>query len=236
MSRLFAHFFATVVIGSCRVLKIEDEPRCCRAPPPVATIVFVRTGKPMTRPPSPPRQGRRPAPAKKIHYFQGSNKKHEFKTNDHVVYPTHGGRQSSPASRRRKSPARVWNCSSSSSRKDKMTLRVPTLKAKPSACASCPHREVVGPAPSTPSKGRARIKRTMWSRRAQKYQAKIDSGDLVSIAEVVRDLHRAGGQPEQSYSRTPALQKAPGPHSLRSGGRRKDRRAEPPSSASSGIR
>jgi len=49
-------------------------------------------------------------------------------------------------------------------------------------------------------KGRARIKRTMWSRRAQEYEAKINSGDLVAIAEVVRDLHRASGQPEQSYS------------------------------------
>ena len=49
-------------------------------------------------------------------------------------------------------------------------------------------------------KGRARIKRTMWSRRAQEYEAKINSGDLISIAEVVRDLHRADTQPEQSYS------------------------------------
>ena len=49
-------------------------------------------------------------------------------------------------------------------------------------------------------KGRARTSRGMWSRRAQEYEAKINSGDLVSIAEVVRDLHRASGQPEQSYS------------------------------------
>jgi CarD family transcriptional regulator len=49
-------------------------------------------------------------------------------------------------------------------------------------------------------KGRARVKRTMWSRRAQEYEAKINSGDLISIAEVVRDLHRGDGQPEQSYS------------------------------------
>jgi CarD family transcriptional regulator len=52
----------------------------------------------------------------------------------------------------------------------------------------------------TTLKGRARIKRTMWSRRAQEYEAKINSGDLISIAEVVRDLHRADSQPEQSYS------------------------------------
>ena len=67
--------------------------------------------------------------------------------------------------------------------------------------------EVVGNALNT-LKGRARIKRTMWSRRAQEYEAKIDSGDLVSIAEVVRDLHRAGGQPEQSYSERQLYEKA----------------------------
>jgi CarD family transcriptional regulator len=49
-------------------------------------------------------------------------------------------------------------------------------------------------------KGRARIKRTMWSRRAQEYEAKINSGDIVAIAEVVRDLFRSDTQPEQSYS------------------------------------
>lgn len=40
----------------------------------------------------------------------------------------------------------------------------------------------------------------MWSRRAQEYEAKINSGDLISIAEVVRDLHRNDEQREQSYS------------------------------------
>jgi CarD family transcriptional regulator len=49
-------------------------------------------------------------------------------------------------------------------------------------------------------RGRARVRRMMWSRRAQEYEAKINSGDLISIAEVVRDLHRAESQPEQSYS------------------------------------
>ena len=49
-------------------------------------------------------------------------------------------------------------------------------------------------------RGRARVKRTMWSRRAQEYEAKINSGDPVQIAEVVRDLHRNAGQPDQSFS------------------------------------
>ena len=68
-----------------------------------------------------------------------------------------------------------------------------------SACASCPSPALVKKALET-LKGRARVKRTMWSRRAQEYEAKINSGDIVAIAEVVRDLYRSESQPEQSYS------------------------------------
>ena len=82
---------------------------------------------------------------------------------------------------------------------EKMTLRVPTKKAKTAGLRSLAADDVVTKALTT-LKGRARIKRTMWSRRAQEYEAKINSGDLISIAEVVRDLHRADSQPEQSYS------------------------------------
>ena len=57
-------------------------------------------------------------------------------------------------------------------------------------------------------KGRSRVRRTMWSRRAQEYEAKINSGDPVSIAEVVRDLHRSAGQPDQSYSERQIYQAA----------------------------
>jgi len=80
-----------------------------------------------------------------------------------------------------------------------MTLRVPTGKARSSGLRSLAEGDVVSQALNT-LKGRARVKRTMWSRRAQEYEAKINSGDLISIAEVVRDLHRAENQPEQSYS------------------------------------
>src|SRR5579863_3901338 len=82
---------------------------------------------------------------------------------------------------------------------EKMTLRVPTKKAKTAGLRSLAATNVVTQALTT-LKGRARIKRTMWSRRAQEYEAKINSGDLISIAEVVRDLHRSESQPEQSYS------------------------------------
>jgi CarD family transcriptional regulator len=57
-------------------------------------------------------------------------------------------------------------------------------------------------------RGRARIKRTMWSRRAQEYDAKINSGDLIAVAEVVRDLYRSDRQPEQSYSERQLFEQA----------------------------
>ena len=136
------------------------------------------------------------APLKKVP--ANSNKKHEFKTNDHVVYPTHGVGKVSGVVEQEVAGYKL-ELFIIDFEKDKMTLRVPVNKAKSVGMRKLSSPEIVGNALNT-LKGRARIKRTMWSRRAQEYEAKIDSGDLVSIAEVVRDLHRAGGQPEQSYS------------------------------------
>jgi CarD family transcriptional regulator len=148
-------------------------------------------------------QSASPAP-KKI--AANSNKKHEFKTNDHVVYPTHGVGKVSGIEEQEVAGLKL-ELFIIEFEKDKMTLRVPTTKAKAVGMRKLSSPEVVGNALNT-LKGRARIKRTMWSRRAQEYEAKIDSGDLVSIAEVVRDLHRAGGQPEQSYSERQLYEKA----------------------------
>ncbi len=83
--------------------------------------------------------------------------------------------------------------------KERMTLRVPTNKAESVGMRKLSSQKTLDDAMVT-LKGKPRVKRTMWSRRAQEYEAKINSGDLVSIAEVVRDLHRAEDQPEQSYS------------------------------------
>jgi len=122
----------------------------------------------------------------------------EFKVGDAVVYPAHGvGKVAA---------VEVQEVAGMSLEvyvvtfdHEKMTLRVPTKKAKTAGLRSLAADDVVTKALTT-LKGRARIKRTMWSRRAQEYEAKINSGDLISIAEVVRDLHRADSQPEQSYS------------------------------------
>ena len=83
--------------------------------------------------------------------------------------------------------------------KDKMTLRVPTHKATDVGMRSLSSPDVVSQAMTT-LKGKAKVKRAMWSRRAQEYEQKINSGDLIAIAEVVRDLHRNDEQREQSYS------------------------------------
>jgi CarD family transcriptional regulator len=127
-----------------------------------------------------------------------SNRKLEFKANDHVVYPTHGVGRIVKVEEQEVAGTKL-ELFVITFDKDKMTLRVPTMKAKAVGMRKLSSPDTVATALNT-LKGRARIKRTMWSRRAQEYEAKINSGDLVSIAEVVRDLHRASGQPEQSYS------------------------------------
>jgi CarD family transcriptional regulator len=125
-------------------------------------------------------------------------KKHEFRAGDFVVYPTHGVGRIQKVDEQEVAGMKL-ELFVIAFEKDKMILRVPTTKAKAVGMRKLSTPDIVATALNT-LKGRARIKRTMWSRRAQEYEAKINSGDLVSIAEVVRDLHRATGQPEQSYS------------------------------------
>lgn len=91
--------------------------------------------------------------------------------------------------------------------KDRMTLRIPTAKVNTAGLRQLSSRKEMQEALKT-LKGRSRVKRTMWSRRAQEYEAKINSGNPISIAEVVRDLHRNADQPDQSYSERQIYQAA----------------------------
>ena len=125
-------------------------------------------------------------------------KKAEFRPNDFVVYPAHGVGRIVSIEEQEVAGMKL-ELFVISFDKDKMTLRVPTAKASSVGMRSLSSPDIVDKALET-LKGRARVKRAMWSRRAQEYEQKINSGDLVSIAEVVRDLHRAEDQPEQSYS------------------------------------
>ncbi len=125
-------------------------------------------------------------------------KKTQFKINDFVVYPTHG-------------VGKILNEETQSIgghelrvfvidfEKDKMTLRVPVHRAEAAGLRHISGSDDINKAFTT-LKSRAKRGRGMWSRRAQEYEAKINSGDLISIAEVVRDLHRNVDQAERSYS------------------------------------
>jgi CarD family transcriptional regulator len=121
-----------------------------------------------------------------------------FKTNEFVVYPAHGVGQILAIEDQEIAGAKL-ELFVISFMKDKMTLRVPTAKVANVGMRKLSEPALVKRALET-LKGRARVKRTMWSRRAQEYEAKINSGDIVAIAEVVRDLYRSESQPEQSYS------------------------------------
>jgi CarD family transcriptional regulator len=121
-----------------------------------------------------------------------------FKLNEFVVYPAHGVGQIVALEEQEVAGFRlelfVINFT-----KDKMTLRVPTSKVSAVGMRKLSDSDAARRSLDILT-GRARIKRTMWSRRAQEYEAKINSGDINAIAEVVRDLYRSDAQPEQSYS------------------------------------
>jgi CarD family transcriptional regulator len=135
------------------------------------------------------------APAKPV---KPTGNRHGFKTSEFIVYPAHGVGQIT-AIEEQEVAGFTLELFVISFIKDKMILKVPTPKVASVGMRKLAEAPVVTRALDTLT-GRARIKRTMWSRRAQEYEAKINSGDLISIAEVVRDLYRSDAQPEQSYS------------------------------------
>ncbi len=130
----------------------------------------------------------------------------EFAKEDFVVYPTHGVGQVTGIENHEIAGEKLKLFVISFER-ERMTLKVPVSKVKDSGLRKLSSRKVIDTSLKT-LKGRVRIKRTMWSRRAQEYDAKINSGDPVAIAEVVRDLHRGEDQPDQSYSERQMYQAA----------------------------
>jgi CarD family transcriptional regulator len=161
----------------------------------------VRTAPKATAERTPPKKTvERIAPKKVVDndVLKKATQRQGFKTNEYIVYPAHGVGQITSIEEQEVAGCKlelfVINFI-----KDKMTLRVPTAKVAAVGMRKLAEPAIVRRALDT-LKGRARIKRTMWSRRAQEYEAKINSGDIVAISEVVRDLYRSDQQPEQSYS------------------------------------
>jgi CarD family transcriptional regulator len=169
--------------------KAPTKPVAKPAAKPVAASKPVAAAKPVK---AAPVQARVEEPKKVLTQRQG------FKTNEFVVYPAHGVGQILAIEEQEIAGAKL-ELFVINFMKDKMTLRVPTAKVANVGMRKLSEPALVKRALET-LKGRARVKRTMWSRRAQEYEAKINSGDIVAIAEVVRDLYRSESQPEQSYS------------------------------------
>ncbi|PAY10114.1 CarD family transcriptional regulator [Bradyrhizobium sp. UFLA03-84] len=160
------------------------------APKPAAPKAAVPAAAPKVA--AKPAAPSRPEEKKVVTQRQG------FKANEFVVYPAHGVGQILAIEEQEIAGAKL-ELFVINFMKDKMTLRVPTAKVANVGMRKLSEPALVKKALET-LKGRARVKRTMWSRRAQEYEAKINSGDIVAIAEVVRDLYRSESQPEQSYS------------------------------------
>ena len=155
---------------------------------------------PAAQPTSPKAIAEKAAAARQLLAVQKKpvNQRHGFKANEFIVYPAHGvGRI--VGIEEQEIAGMSLELFVITFDKEKLTLRVPTGKLASVGMRKLADEGLVKKAMET-LKGRARIKRTMWSRRAQEYVAKINSGDLISIAEVVRDLYRSEAQPEQSYS------------------------------------
>jgi len=135
-----------------------------------------------------------------------ASKKLAFKVNDLVVYPAHGVGKVTMIEEQEIAGARL-ELYIVDFEKEKLRLKVPTGRAEQKGMRRLSDRAQIEQTLRV-LKGRARIKRTMWSRRAQEYDAKINSGDLIAVAEVVRDLYRSERQPEQSYSERQLFEQA----------------------------
>jgi CarD family transcriptional regulator len=172
------------------------------APPPAAASdaapVAIRADAKAAPPAPAPKKPAAAKPAPAAETQPAAAAPPEFEVGDHVVYPTHGvGRVTGIVTE--EIAGHKLTLIVVEFEENRMVLRVPVAKARTAGLRKLSSRKAIEMALST-LKGRARVKRTMWSRRAQEYEAKINSGDPVAIAEVVRDLHRNAGQPDQSFS------------------------------------
>lgn len=176
-------------------------------PPTVATVppadrpAVAPAARPVAPPPTstapPAHLDRRPGPVDR-NPPRPLSKAEIFVEGDYVVYPTHGVGKVERIAVEEIAGHRL-ELIHITFEENRMTLRVPVAKARTAGLRKLATRKLFDEAMAV-LKGRARIKRTMWSRRAQEYEAKINSGDPLAIAEVVRDLHRNAGQPDQSFS------------------------------------
>ena len=174
------------------------KPAAAKVAPKTAAVAPKPAAPKAAVPAAAPKAAAKPAAPARPEEKKVVTQRQGFKANEFVVYPAHGVDQILAIEEQEIAGAKL-ELFVINFMKDKMTLRVPTAKVANVGMRKLSEPALVKKALET-LKGRARVKRTMWSRRAQEYEAKINSGDIVAIAEVVRDLYRSESQPEQSYS------------------------------------
>ena len=194
------------------VAKVAAKPAAKVAPKPVAKPVVAAhkpaAVKPVAVKPAVPAPAAKPvaaaAPAKAAAAPQP--KKQIFKVGELVVYPAHGVGKITNIEEQEIAGVKL-ELYIVDFEKEKLRLKVPTNRAEQKGMRHLADRVMIETAMKV-IRGRARIKRTMWSRRAQEYDAKINSGDMIAVAEVIRDLYRSERQPEQSYSERQLFEQA----------------------------
>ncbi len=196
--------------------KVAAKPAAKPVAKPAAKAVAKPAVKPMVAKPVATKPVAAPAkptaPTAHIHApkaaapAQPAAKKVVFKIGELVVYPAHGVGKITNVEEQEIAGVKL-ELYIVDFEKEKLRLKVPTNRAEQKGMRHLADRSLIEQAMKV-IRGRARIKRTMWSRRAQEYDAKINSGDLLSVAEVVRDLYRSDRQPEQSYSERQLFEQA----------------------------
>ncbi len=172
------------------------------APAPVRPVAAV---KPVAAP-APVAAPKAAAPAPKAAAAPVPAKKPSFKIGELVVYPAHGVGKITNVEEQEIAGIKL-ELYIVDFEKEKLRLKVPTNRAEQKGMRHLADRTMIEQAMKV-IRGRARIKRTMWSRRAQEYDAKINSGDMIAVSEVIRDLYRSDRQPEQSYSERQLFEQA----------------------------
>lgn len=190
----------------------KPAPKKVAKPAPKAPVVKPAAPKPAVKPveakpvtPAAPAPAA-PAPAPAKPQAQAAPKKPTFKVGEQIVYPAHGVGRITKIEEQEIAGVRL-ELYIVDFEKEKLRLKVPTNRAEQKGMRRLADRALIEHAMKV-IRGRARIKRTMWSRRAQEYDAKINSGDIIAVAEVVRDLYRSDRQPEQSYSERQLFEQA----------------------------
>ena len=130
----------------------------------------------------------------------------QFKEGETVVYPKHGVGEITKIETMEIASIKT-NFYVVKMEQSKLIIRVPTDKLAQVGLRKISSKKIIEEVLSI-LKLKPKIRRIMWSRRAQEYDAKIFSGDPIKIAEVVRDLFRKTSQAEQSYSERQMFQVA----------------------------